>query len=250
MKKVLVILMLMTINMMSFAQSAADLLYEKGMEYYNLKKVFDGNSALSMYTANRYFKQAGELGKAEAFEYSKKLDELGYISTAEYYSEELRNKAENENPDALYALAQCYQYGWGVSLSRDKASRYYSWYTSVVKIDNMDTYMKYMAAIVQQYIAILQTVGATEIESDIVADLKDCAKKSFFKPAQVSYAFLLVDSHYPKKNYKKGVELFESAARQDRIAALMMHKIYRNGLYGKEKNDNLSEMWYNRFKKM
>lgn len=247
MKNVILLLCFTLFPLCVNSQTGAQLLAEKAAKYYNLMEMYKGSPNLSMYLANRYFQKAGELGLAEAYVYSSKLNRQGYYVSTEDYSENLKVKAEAGNSEALYTIAQCYQFGWGIDKDVNQAKKYYGNFLNSINEDNLsdDDYKKFLSAcVLAQCIHIYEYTYFT-IDTSIIDQLKDLGKEDLYSPAQLEYGLMMVDEKNKKKNYKKGVKAIEEAALMGNHAAkLMMYAIFKGGLYGEEVNEDLADYWY------
>ena len=250
MKKVCLILCHIAIMLSAHAQSGAQLLAEKAAKYYNLMEVYKGSPNLSMYLANRYFQKAGELGLAETYVFSSKLNKQGYYVTTEDYSENLKKKAEAGNSEALYSIAQCYQFGWGIDKDVNQAKKYYIDFLDTISQFNEDNLSvddcnKFLSAcMLVQCIHIYEYTYFT-IDTSIIDQLKDLWKEDLYSPAQLEYGLLMVNEKNKNKNYKKGVKAIgEAALMGNHAAKFMMCAIYKGGLYGEKVNEALADYWY------
>lgn len=248
MKKNVILLLCFTLFPLCVnSQTGAQLLAEKAAKYYNLMEVYKGSPNLSMYLASRYFQKAGELGLAEAYVYSSKLNKQGYYVSTEDYSENLKKKAEAGNSEALYAVAQCYQFGWGIDKDVNQAKKYYLDFLDSINDDNLseEDYNKFLSAcMLVQCIHIYEYTYFT-IDTSIIDQLKELGKEDLYSPAQLESGLLMVSEKNKKKYYKKGVKAIEEAALMGNHAAkFMMCAIYKGGLYGEKVNEVLADYWY------
>ena len=249
-KNYIVLLCFILFSLCVYSQTGAQLLVEKAAQYYNLAEMYKGSPNLSMYLANRYFQKAGELGLAEAYVYSSRLNKQGYYVSTKDYSEDLKQKADDGNSDALYAIAQCYQFGWGIDKDVEQAKKYYLDYIDSIDDDNMsdDDYHKFLSAcVLVQCIHIYEYTYFT-IDTSVIDQLKELGKEDLYGPAQLEYGLLLVNENNKKKNYEKGLKaLTEAALMGNHAAKGMMYAVYKGGLYGEKSNDEMAEYWYNMF---
>lgn len=255
MKNVILLLCFTLFPLCVNSQTGAQLLAEKAAKYYNLMEVYKGSPNLSMYLANRYFQKAGELGLAEAYVFSSKLNQQGYSVTTLDYSENLKEKAEAGNSEALYAIAQCYQFGWGIDKDVNQAKKYYIDFLDTISQFNEDNLSvddcnKFLSAcMLVQCIHIYEYTYFT-IDTSIIDQLKDLWKEDLYSPAQLEYGLLMVNDKNKSKSYKKGVKALEEAAQMGNHAAkAIVYAIYKEGLYGQDANPELADYWYNKFMK-
>jgi len=254
MKQIFVLMLLFLFPSFALSQSAAQLLFEKGLKFYTLEDIYDNSINLNMFVANRYFLKSGELGKTEAHLYSGELNKQGYFVTEENFSSELINKAERGEAFSSFALAQCYHFGWGTDKNVIKAKKYYYKFMRDLldgkQIDEIssEAYDMYMAALLLIYCIDLYEYEYGDIDDDIIDDIKDFGEEQYYSPALLEYAFLLLNEGYDKHDFKKGVKTVEEAGFMgNHAAAGLMAAIYAEGLYGQEKNDVMASMWREKF---
>lgn len=252
MKNVIVTCCLTLFSLCVNSQTGGQLLAEKAARYYNLMEIYKGSPNLSMYLANRYFQKAGELGLAEAYVFSSKLNEQGYYVSTLDYSEDLKQKAEDGNSEDLYAIAQCYQFGWGIDKDVNQAKKYYIDYLNSIDGNNMsdNEYNGFLSACLLVQCIHIYEYTYLHIDKSIIDAVKEYGKEELYSPAQLEYGLLMVNEKNKSKSYKKGVKALEEAAQMGNHAAkAIVYAIYKEGLYGQDANPELADYWYNEFMK-
>lgn len=236
MKKVVFILFLTVCAMHAKCQDAAQLLYDKGMEYFTLDKLVYNSGNLSLYLASRYFEMAANLGSEKAMKRVQRLHSQGYILTEVSYSPKLRQSAIDGNWRSMLDLAECLLFDFDVPED----------YVSIYSIGNKNTdinqlfvkalnkmendpdalAIEYESAYMLWYLFRLYKMD--EIDEDFISDLHDFYKEDFM-PAKIEYALLLLNSNYYKHNYKKGIKILEDS--YNIYAYQMLAQLYRDGYH-------------------
>lgn len=246
MRKLFFTLLLFTYIGQVKGQDAAQLLYNKAMEYFSFEKTLYDSGNLSMFLASRYFDLAADLGSESAKSQFENLYVRGYILTNKSYTPELRQAAIEGDWEAMLDLAEC------LFLDFDVPDSYESIYGSInrdinklfvtalgkMADDPEVLQIEYNAAFMLWY--IFRLYKENDLDNDFISDVRDFSKDEF-EPAMIEYALLLLNEKYEKHNYKKGVKMLEDILNP--YSYLLLSSIYKTGYYNIKPDLNKSNMY-------